>query len=198
MARLSELSPGDKFTTGLHEYIVLDKNVYCEDPKDLLRMGVLVVESECFDSVQFGEINDWRKSPIRERLNGKYLDELIKNGVDSGAILPFKIDLKEANGGCEYGYDICRVGLLTLEQQIKYAELIPLDHEKGGWWLVTPFNTPNGRMAANGKKCDSNYAWSAWDIGIDVYGIDTLFGIRPVMVLDPYLDVTKTGEIEAV
>ena len=181
-----KVKQGEQFAVSGHKYIALDQ----------VGEGVLSVEAMSFDDVEFGRTNDWHGSSIREYLNGDYMGELEDNGLDLNAeLLPLTIDLKQTNGGREYGHDTCKVGLLTLEQYIKYAEYIPLDPDNG-WWLATPWGTPNGRSPST---YTATYAWFVSTNGyVGGRYTSSSYGVRPALVFSSDLLVSVNGENEAV
>jgi hypothetical protein len=145
--------------------------------------------------MRFGKNNDWRRSDIRIYLNSDYISEIEENGLIMGAaaLCMFGIDLKATDGSREYGCDDCKVGLLTLEQYLKYAEFIPLD-DSNYWWLATPWATPNSR---------SPYALSdtrAWHVSTSGNLNGNLcsgsLGVRPALTFSSNLLVSVNGEDE--
>jgi hypothetical protein len=121
---VGKLRSGEKFMVAEHEYIALERK----------ESGVFSIEAKNYDGMKFGQTNNWCESPIRSYLEREYMEELIDNGFDPDDALTFAIDLKAENGSRKYGFDYCKVGLLTLEQYIKYSEYIPVVTDNA-WWL---------------------------------------------------------------
>jgi len=179
---VGKLRQGEVFKVAGHEYVVLDH----------VGEGVLALESNVLEkTMPFGETNDWRESPIREYLNGEYLNDLEKNGIELGDILPLTIDLKETNGGREYGHDTCQAGLLTLEQYCKYCEHIPLADD--WWWLATPWATPNGRspLAAGSRSARGVNTSGALS---NNFAFNGSLGVRPLLIFLSSLFVPIDGD----
>jgi hypothetical protein len=163
---VGKLHIGEQFAVAGHQYIVLDR----------IGPGVLSIEADQLGCRPFGKKNDFRTSSIREYLHGEYLDELAEI---RGSILPMTIDLKETNGGREYGYHSCDVGMLTLEQYIKYAEHIPLASD--WWWLATPWGTPDSRSP---NTSGSSNAWRVCAGGVVSSNSSSgaSIGVRPALL----------------
>ena len=173
---VGEVRIGEKFKVAGHEYVVLNKT----------ESSVFVIESMSFGDMYFGKTNDWRESDIRAYLRNEYMEKLINNDLNLKDILSFAIDLKETNGGREYGYDSCKVGLLTLEQYTKYAEYIPLNDES--WWLATPNKTPNSRSPSTNSTSRVWCVYNGGNMGVsDAYNS---YGIRPVLLFSSSLFVS--------
>jgi hypothetical protein len=167
------------FTVAGHEYVALDQ----------INGGVFCLTVKSIGNFRFGRSNDWRTSTIREYLNRDHVETLKANGLPEGVLLPLIIDLKDTSGGREYGYDTCEVGLLTLEQYIKYAEHIPLV-EDAAWWLATPWGTPASRSPYTSS---SSFAWLVYTSGgLSGYGASATDGVRPALVLPSSLLVSQT------
>ena len=180
---LGTLMPGDSFAVAGHKFVVLTKS----------QEEVLCISHKFVKTMAFGASNDWRNSAIKGYLNGEFLESLVENGLDEDMIIPINIDLKATNGGREYGYDTCEIGLLTLEQYIRYAEYIPL--ADNWWWLATPWGTPNDRSPSiNGSAV-------AWLVNTDGNGSSDssslALGIRPALVLSSSLLVSPITDNKA-
>ena len=182
---IDKIPAGESFRLAGHEYVFLDYGI----ANGTGETGCLCIESSTLEHMAFGRYNDWRISPIRGCLNEDYAQMLISNGLDPDALLEQQIDLKETNGGREYGYDSCKVGLLTLEQYGKYNELIPMDIRP--WWLVTPWGTPNSRSS---YSFNPNGVWRVTKSGGLAHSSSNDWGIspRPTLLLAPSL-VVFTG-----
>jgi hypothetical protein len=167
------------FSVAGREYAVLDQ----------ISGGVFCLGVNNIINSQFGESNDWRTSYIREYLNRDYIETLKSTGTPEGAIPPLIIDLKETNGGREYGYDACEVGILTLEQYAKYNEYIPLNPD-GAWWLATPWGTPKGRSPCTYSATLAWYVVTSGGYGCANCALSC--GVRPALLLSSDLLVSQT------
>ena len=195
--KLETLTPGTLFPYAGRDFIVLDE-------KD---GGILVLEHQSQESMPFtsadrdvANMNDFRTSSIREYLNGDYYADLLENGADESNILDLTIDLKATDGTRAYGYDTCKVGLLTLEQYGKYKEIIPLN-EDDWWWLATPWTT---RWLRSPNTSSATYACYVRTSGASNYNYCSFsYGIRPALVLSSSLlvsvepDENETAELDA-
>lgn len=92
--KLSELKPGARFTYGGVDWVLLELES-CE--------AVVIAAEPVFNRV-FDEknSNDWRRSSLRQELNGEFLDAMIAKGADPAAFLEFESDLTSDNGMMDY------------------------------------------------------------------------------------------------
>ena len=63
MVMLSELKPGDKFSTGIGNFIVLEQKEDCA----VIITEKLYMEEEIFDA----DCNEYKKSSLREKFDGE-------------------------------------------------------------------------------------------------------------------------------
>lgn len=182
---LKKLPIGSTFEIWNRKYTVLDK----ENDR------VLCLAAEIEDKLPFRNgapykvaLNDFRDSDIRNWLNGEYLVALQRDGFQNGQILDMEVDLKCTLGYHEYGKDIVKVGLLTLEKYGQYYDIIPRIY--GPWWLATPCETPSRtRFSATGDvwgvHSDGEYFKCHWN---------DMRGVRPVLTISGSLLVSWVGE----
>jgi hypothetical protein len=184
---LNEVPVGTTFEVWNRKYTVLDKG----------RDKIFVLAAEIETEMQFREDdevyavapNDFRDSTIRNWLNDDYLGILQENGLKNGDILDLEIDLKCTLGQHEYGKDIVKVGLLTLEEYGGYYDVIP--RIDSPWWLATPWKTPLRSPSTN----NSNYVWRvSSDGGYNGRNCNNTYGVRPALNLSPSLLVTWEDE----
>jgi hypothetical protein len=82
--------------------------------------------------------NDWRKSKVREWLNGEFL----ARHISKEDVLSQTSDLVADNGDDAYGTSEDFVTLLSCDQYRKYRKLIP---KYDDWvWTVTPYSCYTG------------------------------------------------------
>lgn len=131
---LSKLNPGDEFKLGDEVFIVLEHT----------GKGTRVISRYlAYSYVEFGECNDWRKSPIRNLLVEEYYD-MICGIIGKGNIIPMKRDLTSLDGLDDYGSCIDVVSLLTVAEYAKYHKILGLrSNYPDWWWLITPPSTPS-------------------------------------------------------
>ena len=184
---LNEVPVGTTFEVWNRKYTVLDKG----------RDKIFVLAAEIETEMQFREDdevyavapNDFRDSTIRNWLNDDYLGILQENGLKNGDILDLEIDLKCTLGQHEYGKDIVKVGLLTLEEYGGYYDVIP--RIDSPWWLATPWKTP----LRSPYTSDTSLVWyvdSGGGCNLGYYG--STYGVRPALNLSPSLLVTWEDE----
>ena len=121
-----------------------------------------------FDS----KCNDWKKSDLREYLNGEFLAKL-EAAVRAENILPFERDLLSLDGQTEYGSCTDKVSLLTVDEYRKYRALLP--NTGDWWWLITPDST----------ACNDDTTWIAVFSARGFIFYDNYrnhFGVRPVCI----------------
>ena len=97
--------------------------------------GVLAVSAHTWNEIPFDEdgSNDWRKSSIKDALNGDFLECL-----DLDGLLPFDSDLTTDDGLKNYGTSTDYVFLLSCDLYRKYRELMP-EYDVSTWTL-TPWS----------------------------------------------------------
>lgn len=184
---LNEVPVGTTFEVWNRKYTVLDKG----------RDKIFVLAAEIETEMQFREDdevyavapNDFRDSTIRNWLNDDYLGILQENGLKNGDILDLEIDLKCTLGQHEYGKDIVKVGLLTLEEYGGYYDVIP--RIDSPWWLATPWKTPL-------RSPYTSNTGNVWNVdsngGCGSRSYYYTLGVRPALNLSPSLLVTWEDE----
>lgn len=192
MKKITKLSPGTIFNYAKEKFVVLEQ---MED-------GVLCLLAQSKDSVPFhrydnGCRNNYAESTLRADIEGTWLNNLITNGASKEDLVPFDVDLRQADGS--YGYGVVEgvyAAPLTLWQYGKYKNIIPLN-EDDWWWLVTPFyaETPgspycNSSLGSTGALLVS--------YGGDWCGnyCSNSCGIRPALKLNSCLSVSLDGDDE--
>ena len=103
--------------------------------------GYVCLAEALEDEKQFDKnSSDWKKSSLREYLNGEFLEKL-SDAVGKENIISFERDLFSLDGQTEYGSCEDKVSLLTVDEYRKYRNMIP-NTDDGWWWLITPWSTP--------------------------------------------------------
>lgn len=175
---LSTLLPGDIFISNGVEYIVLEQ----------FKNGTTgVITKELLkDNIKFdSDINNWKTSNIRRKLNEEYLKELVF-GEDN--IVEHTIDLLSLDGLNDYGTSKDKISLLTIDQYRKYRKILGENKDKW-WWLLTPDSTPTGYGSGNVQYVNSSGDVSCgWCCGVG--------GVRPFFVLksDIFVSCDKVEE----
>ena len=107
---------------------------------DITDKGYMCLANRLDSAMRFdANSNDWRKSSLREYLNGSFFTRL-SEVVGEDNIIPLDRDLLSLDGQTEYGVCEDKVSLLTVDEYRKYRSLIPNDDS--WWWLITPWSTP--------------------------------------------------------
>lgn len=126
----SGLQIGDKFQLCGLEWTILDIH---DGRYDCL--GSKLGDNRQFDS----ELNDWRKSDVRDYLNSEFYNLLCEE-IGEENIISVERDLTSLDGQEEYGLCEEKVSLLTIDEYRKYRKLIP--NADYWWWLINPWSTP--------------------------------------------------------
>ena len=139
---------------------------------DKTEKGYLCIADSIDDKRFDRKCNDWKRSDLREYLNGDYLAKLEANiGADN--IMPFQRDLLSLDGQTECGTCEDKVSLLTLDEYRKYRQALP--NTGDWWWLITPDST----------ACNDD---STWVVVVSPHGLifrNDCFnhrGVRPVCI----------------
>ena len=103
--------------------------------------GYMCLTETLEDEMLFDKTSsDWKKSSLREYLNGEFLEKL-SDAVGKENIISFERDLFSLDGQTEYGSCEDKVSLLTVDEYRKYRSMIP-NTDDSWWWLITPWSTP--------------------------------------------------------
>ena len=167
MRTIKEYHQGERFIYGKKNCMVLE---HMDD-------GTLcMVLDEAFES-KFGETNNFAESELRKKLNGEYLDEWVKDGVDRASFVLMQVDLTVNDGLKDYGTCECFLAPRTCDQHRKYRYLIP--NPKGNWeWTATAYSTK-----ANGYSLTAYQVTVAGGLSIN-YSVNVVYGVRPLFKLN--------------
>lgn len=126
-----KLETGDTFDLIGLNWKILDKT----------DSGYVCLAETLEDEKQFDKNNsEWKKSSLREYLNGEFLEKL-SDALGKENIISFERDLFSLDGQTEYGSCEDKVSLLTVDEYRRYRNMIP-NTDDGWWWLITPWSTP--------------------------------------------------------
>lgn len=186
MKQVRELIPGKIFTYAEEKFIVLGSK----------NGGVHVLRAQSGeDRCAFYEgdeapYNHYGKSTLREHIEQDFLRKLIRNGANPKDWIPFDLNLSETDGPVGYGIlEDVQAAPLTLREWGMYRDVIP-NNEDGSFWLATPFWTPCSPSMSN-----SSYVWGMAAAGDYCYWhYDNTYGVRPRMILKPFVLVFVDGE----
>lgn len=136
--QLRDCKEGSTVTIGGQEWQVL---------RHLENGGTFCIRKNLLDDYRAFDrdnCNDWKKSSLREYLNGEYKEKLLSEvQADEGVeiILDTTQDLTTDDGLKDYGSSTDKVVLLTCDQYREYRHL--LDKIDDWWWLITADSTIN-------------------------------------------------------
>lgn len=132
-----------------------------------------MLADEAICNMKFGDNNDWRKSPIRKKLNEELYQKIVAElGID--ALVTIQTDLFSHDGMKDYGKCEDMVSLLTYDiyrnnrEGIKYLDKM--------WWTCTPDSTPSHSahciryVRSSGDVGCGGCCWGGW-------------GMRPFFIL---------------
>ena len=181
MRTIKEYHQGERFIYGKKNCMVLE---HMDD-------GTLcMVLDEDFES-KFGETNNFAESELRKKLNGEYLDEWVKDGVDRASFVLMQVDLTVNDGLKGYGTCECFLAPRTCDQHRKYRYLIP--NPKGNWeWTATAYSTK-----ANGYSLTAYQVTVAGALILSINNVYDAYGVRPLFKLNPESLVECEIEVKA-
>ena len=177
MKKLAELKLGAHFIYGGVEWVKFED----------IGAGTLCLAAEPVFHRVFDEenCNDWRKSSLRRKLNGVFLDALVAEGANRSAFLDWESDLTADDGMTDYGTAVDKIALRSDALCRKYREITP--PVDAGCWNLTPWT------------CDHEYPWRVrlvnssgvmnWN---DACRGDR--GVRPLCYLKSEISVSILGE----
>ena len=167
MKTIKDYHQGEHFVYGKKNCMVLE---HMED-------GTLcMVLDEDFES-KFGETNNFAESKLREKLNGDYLDEWVKDGAAKEELALMEVDLTANDGLKDYGTCECFLAPRTCDQHRKYRDLIP--NPKNIWeWTATAYSTK-----ANGCSIAAYQVTGSGGLNYG-YGVHFAYGVRPLFKLN--------------
>lgn len=186
MKQVDKLIPGKVFTYAKEKFVVLGPKNY----------GIHVLRAQSGeDRCAFYEGNEapynhYGKSTLREHIEQDFLQKLTQNGANPEDWIPFDLDLSETDGSFGYGIlnDVLAAPLTLIEWGM-YKDVVP-NNEGGPFWLATPFWTPSTPGMYN-----SRYVWGVnSDGGCNYWNCGNTWGVRPGLILEPFVLVSVEGE----
>ena len=184
MKTIKDYIQGERFVYGKKNCMVLE---HMDD-------GTLcMVLDEDFES-KFGGSNNFAESELRKKLNGEYLDEWVKDGVDRASFVLMQVDLTVNDGLKGYGTCECFLAPRTCDQQRKYRYLIP--NPKENWeWTATAYSTKANGYSLTAYQVTVAGALGTYNYVNDAYGVRPLFKLDPDAVIVPESNDTETLKI---
>lgn len=178
LVMLADLKPGDKFSTGIGNFIVLEQKEDCA----VIITEKLYMEGEIFDA----SCNDYKKSSLREKFDGEILDEFIA-GFGEENICENEAGLVTVDGQEVFGKLLNKVRPLTFDEAREYNDLLVNEDLPDWYWTCTPWSTKE-----RGWGCSVAVVSPRGSISYDDCGDD--FGVRPVCILKSNLFVSRVKE----
>lgn len=111
-----------------------------------------MLADECYDIMKFGSSNDWRKSPIRQKLNDELREKIVEDLGEEVLVL-IETDLFSHDGLRDYGVCEDKVSILTYDLYRNNRGNIKTINR--GFWLATPNSTPSGYSSGCVQFVDS-------------------------------------------
>ena len=165
--KLSEISVGDVFKLGAHEFVVLQQN---EDTAAVILKDLLP------DTTSFGKSNNQYDGSNVDLACCDFAVELF-SAVGSENVVPHIVDLTSDDGLKDYGQVERAVSLLTADEYRRYVEVLDKHKPDAWWWLATPHSTAaheNDRWAKCVSPSGCIYYYFFFDVD---------FGVRPFCIL---------------
>lgn len=132
----------------------------------------MLADEKIYD-MEFGDNNDWRESPIREKLNEELYQKIVAE-LGAGTLVAIQTDLFSHDGLRDYGRCEDMVSLLTYDlYRNNRGNIKSLDE---WWWTCTPNSTPSANDAHVVL-----YVGSGGDVDFSHCGYD--LGVRPFFIL---------------
>lgn len=178
MRTIKEYYQGERFVYGKKNCMVLEH----------MNDGTLcMVLDEAFES-EFGESNNFAESELRKKLNGEYLDEWVKDGVDRASFVLMQVDLTANDGLKDYGTCECFLAPRTCDQHRKYRYLIP--NPKGNWeWTATAYSTKANGYSLTAYQVTGAGGLSDSSLVYDAYGVRPLFKLNSESLVECEIEI---------
>lgn len=139
--KLADITVGETFKVGEHEFIVLEHD----------NGNTAVLRKDIICKMAFGkDNNDYRESNVKIHLE-KFAKEMTAI-IGEENLVKHKVDLTSDDGLKDYGEIEELVSLLTAEKYRKYVTLIDKYKLDYWWWLLTPHSTDTHENS-NWVKC---------------------------------------------
>ena len=178
MVMLSELKPGDKFSTGIGNFIVLEQKEDCA----VIITEKLYMEEEIFDA----DCNEYKKSSLREKFDGEILDEFIAEFGEEN-IYENETGLVTVDGKEVFGKLLAKVRPLTFDEVRQYNDLLVNEDLPDWYWTCTPWSTKE-------RGWGMSVAIVSPRGSVDCRGCLNYSGVRPVCILKSNIFVSKVKE----
>jgi len=172
---LSEISAGEKFTTDIGKFIVLEQCGDCTKviTEDLYRKNVR------FDD----DTRNYAKSKLRKLCDGEIYEEFA--GVFGAEnIIPFPVKLTSVDAQNEFEPVDCMVRPITFDEAREYNDFLVNDELQDWYWTCTPWSTEE-------RGCTYSIAVVAPSGNFGNCSYDDENGVRPFCILKSNIFVSK-------
>ena len=178
LVMLEDLKPGDKFSTGIGNFIVLEQKEDCA----VIITEELYMQGEIFDA----SCNDYKKSSLREKLDGEILDEFIAEFGEEN-ICENEAGLVTVDGQEVFGKLLNKVRPLTFYEARKYNDLLVNEKLTDWYWTCTDWSTKErGWGYSVAVVSPRGFIRDGSCVG--------KYGVRPVCILKSNLFVSRVKE----
>lgn len=178
LVMLADLKPGDKFSTGIGNFIVLEQKEDCA----VIITEKLYMKDEIFDD----SCNDYKKSSLREKFDGEILDEFISEFGEKN-ICENEAGLVTVDGQKAFEKLLTKVRPLTFDEAREYNDLLVNEDLPDWYWTCTPWSTKErGWGCSVAVVSPRGYFYS-----LSCY---YFIGVRPVCILKSNLFVSRVKE----
>lgn len=178
LVMLADLKPGDKFSTGIGNFVVLEQKEDCA----VIITEKLYMEVEIFDA----SCNDYKKSSLREKFDGEILDEFISEFGEKN-ICENEAGLVTVDGQKDFEKLLTKVRPLTFDEAREYNDLLVNEKLTDWYWTCTPWSTE-----------ERGYGYVVAIVSprgnVSRYICDDGIGVRPVCILKSNLFVSRVKE----
>ena len=178
MVMLSELKPGDKFSTGIGNFIVLEQKEDCA----VIITEKLYMEGEIFDA----DCNDYKKSQLREKFDGEILDEFIAEFGEEN-IYENETGLVTVDGQEVFRKLLTKVRPLTFDEAREYSDLLADEDLPDWYWTCTPWSTEERGWRRSVAVVSPRGYFSSSSCNV-------IIGVRPVCILKSNIFVSRVKE----
>ena len=178
LVMLADLKPGDKFSTGIGNFIVLEQKEDCA----VIITEKLYMEGEIFDA----SCNDYKKSSLREKFDGEILDEFIAEFGEEN-ICENEAGLVTVDGQEVFGKLLNKVRPLTFDEAREYNDLLVNEDLPDWYWTCTPWSTKERGWGCSVAVVSPRGFISCGNCDVD-------YGVRPVCILKSNLFVSRVKE----
>ena len=173
--QLSELTPGEVFKIGEHDFIVLEQ-----------KNGATKVISKGFmaEDIVFDEdTRDYSKSNLKEVIEND-IQPIIEAELGADNLVEHIVDLTSVDMQHEFEPCTCKVRPITFDEARQYNDLLVNKELDAWWWTCTPWST---------TERGSRYAIAVVSSSGLIYfnGCNGNCGVRPVCILKSNIFVSR-------